>query len=147
LLGLTSRCITPAACATLSGGEQLPGHLPRPAAATRSRGREHLVQRLRVDQLHHDPRTAAVLGHVVDGNHGRVVEPGGGLGLAQRPLEGGGPLLVGEGVGDLHFLDRDVAVEQLIRARQTTPMAPRPMRACRRYRPAITRPRVPPMGA
>ena len=95
-------------------GKQLPGHLGGAARRQRPRGREHLVERLRVDQLHHDPRTAAVLGHVVDGDHGRVVEPGGGLGLAQRPLEGGGPLLLGEGVGDLHFLDRDVAVEQLI---------------------------------
>ena len=95
-------------------GEQLPGHLRGPPRRQRPRFPEHLVQRLRVDQLHHDPRTAAVLGHVVDGDHGRVVEPGGGLGLAQRPLEGGGPLRLGEGVGDLHFLDRDVAVEQLI---------------------------------
>ena len=95
-------------------GKQLAGHLRRPPRRQRSRGGQHLVQRLRVDELHDDPRAAAVLGHVVDGDYGRVVEPGRGLGLTQHPLERGGPLLSGEGVGDLYFLEGHVTVEKLI---------------------------------
>ena len=95
-------------------GQQLPGHLGGPPRRQRPRGREHLVQGLRVYQLHDDPRSASVLGHVVDGDDRRVVEPGGGLGLAQRPLVRVGPFGVGEGLGDLDFLDRHVAVQELI---------------------------------
>jgi len=75
---------------------------------------DDLGQGSRRDVFHDDPRAAPVLGHVIDGDHRRVVEPGRGLGLAQYPLEGGGPLLIGKGVGDLDFLERHVAVEQLI---------------------------------
>ena len=43
-----------------------------------------------------------------------MVEPGRGLGLAQRPLVRVRPLFVAEGFRYLDLFDRDIAVEQLI---------------------------------
>ena len=104
----------PGAVRDAQRGEQLPAHLRGPPRRQRTRTGEHLVQGLGVDQLHDDPGTAFVLGYVVHGHDGRVVEPGGGLGLAQRPLIRVGPLLIGERIGDLDLLDRHITVKELI---------------------------------
>ena len=114
LLGLTSRCITPAACATLSADSSW-----RPtSAARRGDSGPEVASTWSSDWALTSCITIQgrppVLGHVVDGHHARVVEPGGRLGLAQRPLVGVGPFLGGERLRDLDFLDRDVTVEQLI---------------------------------
>jgi hypothetical protein len=45
------------------------------------------------DELHHDPRRAVLLDHVVDGDHARVGQPGRRPRLARRPGDQLGVLL------------------------------------------------------
>nr|BFE88940.1 hypothetical protein GCM10020093_115410 [Planobispora longispora] len=110
--GLTSRCRTPAACAARSAPSTL-----SPTAATCSGERpalaDRLAQRARAHQLHDDPGPPALLDHVVDDDHGRVVEPPGGPRLPDGPPVQVGPLgLVDPAVADL--LDRHDPVEQFV---------------------------------
>ena len=65
-------------------------------------------------ELHHDPVRPVVLGDVEDGDRAVVRHPGGGAGLAQRPLAqlfGGLAGLAGWG---RDLLQGDVAAEQLV---------------------------------
>ncbi len=63
----------------------------------------HVGQRAAVDEFHHDPRPAVLFEHVVDGDDARVLDPGGGPGLALHP-----------GLEDLQVLLREVADRQLL---------------------------------
>ena len=104
---------------TLQRAEQLLADLRRLKRPERAVLGDQPVERPRLDELHHDPGTAVVFDHVEDRDHARVVQPGRGLGLAERPLVdavvvGGGPDL----------LDRNLPGEQLIPAAPDDPHGP-----------------------
>ena len=114
LPGLTSRWTIPAAWAASSALA-----IWAPISATRSTGSgpldaDQVGQRRRVDQLHDDEGAAPVLDDVVQGDRGRVVEPGGGPRLPHHPRLGRAPLLLGHGRREHHFLDRDLATQDRI---------------------------------
>ena len=114
LLGFTSRCSTPAVCAAASADSSCwPIRQARAAESRPSHG-QHLVERLRRDELHHDPGTAVFLGDVVDGDDAAVRQPRGGPRLAQRPLVGVAPLVRADQGRDDDLLDRDVTVKELV---------------------------------
>ena len=115
LAGFTSRCSTPAACATSSAPS-----IAMPIFATARGGEravvdDHVGQAAGLQQLHHDPGPAAVGDHVVDLDHARVRQRGGRAGLAQRPLAEGVLLALRHGRREDHLLDRDVAAQQGVR--------------------------------
>ena len=116
LLGLTSRCSTPAACALASAPTQAGPELGRLERRQRAVLDDDPVQGAGVDELHHDPGTAVLRHHVEHRHDARVAEPGRGPGLAQRPLVD--DLGVGGGGerGDLNFLHGDVPGEQFVAA-------------------------------
>ncbi len=75
---------------------------------------DHLGQAAGLQELHDDPRPAGLGDHVVDLDHGRVRQRGGGAGLAQRPLVH--RVAVGRrhaGRQD-HFFDGDVAAQDRV---------------------------------
>jgi hypothetical protein len=67
-----------------------------------------------VDQLHHDPWTAVLLDDVMDGDHARVVEHGGGAGLAEHAVIKQHALADPQLSGQGHLFDRDVPVEHFV---------------------------------
>lgn len=71
-------------------------------------------QRVALHQLHDDPRPVVVFQHVMDGDDGRVVDPGGGPRLGVGPGEQPGPLALGDVQRGCQLLDRDGAVQHLI---------------------------------
>ncbi len=74
------------------------------------------VERAGLDQLHDDPWGSVFLDHVEDGHHARMAQPGRRPGLTQRALVDDLGVGGARRRGNLHFLDRDVAVEKLIAA-------------------------------
>ena len=84
------------------------------------RSRRHARREGRAfDVLHDDVRLAVVFDDVVDGGDVGVIEAGDDTRLVQ---DVSGRALVAR----MHALDRDVAAERLIRARNTSPMPPAP---------------------
>ena len=104
-----------------------------PILAT-ARGRErpvldhHVGEAAGLEQLHHDPRPAALGDHVVDLHHARVRQRGGGAGLAQRALVHRVAVARRPGPGgrttSLTATSRRSSVSA---ARQTVPMPPCPI--------------------
>ena len=103
---------------------------PRLVPPERS-ARRDLVEAASVHELEHEHGLLLVLEHVVEADDVRVLEPRERGGLAVEPLAQVGV------VGDpaVQHLQRDVAARAARpRARQTTPMPPRPSCSCSRYR-------------
>jgi len=75
---------------------------------------EHLVERLRRDEFHHDPGTTVFLRDVVNGYDATVGEPRGSSRLAQRPLVGVAALVRADQGRDDDLLDRDITVKELV---------------------------------
>ncbi len=96
--------------APVQGGQHLGADLGGLAGLQGAVLADHVRQRAAVDQLHHDPRPAVLLQHVVDGDHAGVLDPGGGAGLPLHPGVEDLQLVLGQ-VADGQFLDGDLAVE------------------------------------
>jgi hypothetical protein len=93
-------------------GQQLQADAGRRRRGQRPVPDDQVAQGRRVHQLHHQEQPPGRLHHVVEGDHARVVEPGRGLGLPQRPVADRRLLLVGQAGGQLDLLDRHRPVEQ-----------------------------------
>lgn len=75
---------------------------------------DHLAQGARREQLHGDPRMAAILHHVVDGRHPRMADPSRGPGLPESPPEEGLLFLPCQVHRGRDLLDGDVTPEDLV---------------------------------
>jgi hypothetical protein len=95
-------------------GEQIQADRGHRGGRQRALRLEDLLQAARGDVLHHQPGLAALLHDVVDGRHARVVELGGGAGLAHRPLAEDVALLVAQFDGEGDLLHRDLPLEDTV---------------------------------
>ena len=89
LAGFRSRCTIAGGMGRLESLDDL-NNEPEGLVCGQSARLEPLLQRLPVDVLHGDERLAVDLANFVDLANVRVVEGGGGLGLAQEAMLGGG---------------------------------------------------------
>ena len=106
-----SRCTSPARCAAGEGVGHLCADVHHLARVEDDPPVELVAQRGAPHQLHDDRLGAVLVGGVVDGDDGRVVQAGRGDGLGPEPGDEG--VVAGQvGVEDL---DRDVAPEHLVR--------------------------------
>jgi hypothetical protein len=75
---------------------------------------DELVQRGRAYQFHDDVGLAVILHHVIHRRRAWMVEPAGGLRLAQQPFPQHGPVLFEHARWNPQLLDRDGAAQQLV---------------------------------
>ncbi|RDL09177.1 hypothetical protein DER30_2574 [Streptomyces sp. HB202] len=75
---------------------------------------EAVAERRAAHQLHDDPRLAVLDHHVVDGDDGGVVDPGGGPRLALHALVHGAVFTLAEMVQYARLLDGHLAVDDLV---------------------------------
>ena len=126
LAGLMSRWMTPLVWAEASASGDRDRRVDRTIGTHASLAAEDLGEAAPVDVLHDDVVGAGGLAPVVDADDVRVVEVRGGLRLTPEPLDE--RRVLGE-LGEEH-LERDRAIEQLVRAKKTSAMPPRPTRRC-----------------